>query len=557
MSQQRLRLRGTKKASKDTQERLGRNLATLLESPATTLPEYPLEFHPGRGRPDMVSKSLRRVGKVFDKRRDRKWLMKHAVGMRRDAVAKAYAGALAAAHTPNQVTVATFKSPVYGVASYIRRGDAKPMHMVGVQQHHHPRLRLLVWEDHGRSGFWFFSWKGGFICTGRQPRPPEQWVTDLLEVAPIEVKRSGSLWLGTGLTEQAMEAGSADHLRITLPHGHVVAVAPGQLRKAKLSLMLHFGLQAMPPKPSEFVEVDLGWRPRGWPEGEPLPGPAQSAAADVLSRWARMEDLEDKDVWREATDAALDALDSGYCVGDAWFDLKERQGFLAALSGSTQEREAAGVLADLLDGGMVIDAGGEVNWVDRPYVRVTEASLHALLLAAWEDHGTDLLVAMYDLDVDEAEILASSQLERPKAFGSFLRRIEQDRQTAATFSRFPWSEGSLPDAVGLLDDLVRLAHGRGKGRACSRATILGHTMTAKALGWAWLVSLGKSTGKDWHFEQAARDLGDVWVPEVRAVWQASEGLVGPKGEGGGEAYVEAMRDLHAVTGMQDALPDPT
>lgn len=557
---QRLRLRGTKKASKDTQARLGRNLEILATSPASTLPEYPPKYRQNRGRQDPVQKTLKSVQKVFDHRKDRKWLMKNATGTRRDTVAKAYAGALVAALDEDQVTVATFKHALYGAASYIRRGDARPMQMVGVQQHSHPRLRLLAWEDHSRKGYHFWSWKGGFICTGKTVEPPLEWLEAVLENAPVDFTRHGDLWAGKGLTPDAIDE-QVHHLRLDLPHGQQVCLAPGQMGSAKMPLVVHLALQALPPRPSDYITPHFVWTPDGWPEDTPLPAAAQAAADEVLESWlALTAGIEEPNLWAAAVDAALDGLDTGRMVGDRWFADDDVGGFLAALTGSAIEREAAEHVLELIDEGLHVTASGEAEW-GGDVLRLEDPSIHTFLVGVWEQCGETLLESLFGLDRDEAERLAAQQAERPKAMGAWLRRIDADRAKAATFARFPWAEGSLPGACGLADELVRLAHAQGKGRAVSRAAGLNDGMTQAALGWAWLSALGKESGKAWHFEQAARDLGDGWTTAVRAVWEASQGLVQTKDapeldDEGGARYVTAIRELHAITGSLETLPEP-
>ena len=99
---------------------------------------------------------------------------------------RAFAGCLAAAHEDEFETVAIFKHPVYGSSSFIRRGRGKPAHLLGLQMHTHPIFRLLAWEELARAGYWFFSWSNGFICTGLDPAPPEEWVTEGLSSSPLK-----------------------------------------------------------------------------------------------------------------------------------------------------------------------------------------------------------------------------------------------------------------------------------------------------------------------------------------------------------------------------------
>ena len=104
-----------------------------------------------------------------------------------DLPARALAGSLHAAHDDERSMVAVFDHPIFGNSSFVRRGLAKPTHLVSFQNHGHPRQRLLAWEEHAKSGWWFFSMEeGGIICTGREARPPEGWLEGGLSDAPME-----------------------------------------------------------------------------------------------------------------------------------------------------------------------------------------------------------------------------------------------------------------------------------------------------------------------------------------------------------------------------------
>ena len=141
---QRIRMRGTKQASKDVKQRLKKNLADLRESPESLLPIYEGPKRIKWGRKSPVVSTLEEINKVIDNRFEKKWLSKRTMSKRGDSVAKAWAGAMLAAQEEDYSTVSVFKHPLYGSASYIRKGDSRAGFLTGVQNHHNPRLRLSL-----------------------------------------------------------------------------------------------------------------------------------------------------------------------------------------------------------------------------------------------------------------------------------------------------------------------------------------------------------------------------------------------------------------------------
>ena len=93
---QRMRARGTKRASGSVLKRLEKNLAELLDDPHALMPT--IAYTVKRARKDPVQRSLKECVKVIAKKNDRRWLGKRMMRGRGDAVAKALAGSLHAAH---------------------------------------------------------------------------------------------------------------------------------------------------------------------------------------------------------------------------------------------------------------------------------------------------------------------------------------------------------------------------------------------------------------------------------------------------------------------------
>ena len=109
--------------------------------------------------------TLHELKTVSSRRNDIRWLKKRMSKRSGGDVSRSLAGSLVGASEEDLTTVSVFKSDVYGNASYLKRGSGRPGHLVGIQNFNHPRLRLLVWDDHAKAGQYFFSWDGGFVYT--------------------------------------------------------------------------------------------------------------------------------------------------------------------------------------------------------------------------------------------------------------------------------------------------------------------------------------------------------------------------------------------------------
>jgi len=175
---QRVRMRGTKHANEATANKLKRELKSLLENPRAHLPIMTWKGKLRWGRTDPVTKTMRELETIIRKKDNVAWLGKRMMSKRGDPVAKAFAGSLHAAHDEEITLVGNFTSDSFGTASFIRRGDGKQGYLAGLQNYSNLTLRMLPWEDHAKRGMYFFTWKGGFVCTGPKPSPPDEWLDD-------------------------------------------------------------------------------------------------------------------------------------------------------------------------------------------------------------------------------------------------------------------------------------------------------------------------------------------------------------------------------------------
>ena len=237
---QKIRMRGTKRASDSVQKRLRKNLDVLLEEPHSILPTLSGRTSRGFGRPNKMKSCLKDIEKVINKREDRAWLQKRMASGKGGLMGRAFAGCLAAAHEDEFETVAIFKHPVYGSSSFIRRGRGKPAHLLGLQMHTHPIFRLLAWEELARAGYWFFSWSNGFICTGLDPAPPEEWVTEGLSSSPLKFNiNDDGVW----------QTGSDEHeIVMNYSNGLVAEIGLDELSKTKEPFVQSVVLTMSPPR---------------------------------------------------------------------------------------------------------------------------------------------------------------------------------------------------------------------------------------------------------------------------------------------------------------------
>ena len=545
-----LRVRGIKQASREIQKRLEKTLDLLLDDPEAFMPEIIGDL--GKvgffGSKDPMAMTLKEVGIVSSKRNDVRWLKKRMSKRSGGDVSRSLAGSLAAASEEDLSTVSVFKSEVYGNASYLKRGSGRPGHLVGIQNFNHPKLRLLVWDDHAKAGQYFFSWDGGFVFTGFEPKPPSEWVSWTLDNTSVDLQGEDCKW-SIGLDESTVRSDSITKegwLRLKFSDGTKVGLSQSALAKTDEPMARSIAVSMMPPnKLGEVCEATWMWRPEGWPEEDALPQEGQVRLDEILQTWLKMS-LEDGALTRACRASILNSISRGYVVGTNWFSPDDREGFLNHMSGTNDERRSLACILDTLTGGIHVRSDGVVLDVEERVVRLEDSSCHPVLVSLWPDHGMSILEKIFGVTGDEAKSIHDRQSKRKQGFGAFLRELNDSLSTAKKLDRLPWKSSDLPSPLSFADSLVRKAADEGLASTVSMAR-KGKGLDS-SMGWAWLVVHEKTESDSWRFDEESRDKGGDWVPALRALWDAATSLLLEDDMESVSDYVTSMEWLAEVSG---------
>ena len=363
-------MRGTKQANEATAKKLERELGQFLENPHSHLPA--MEF--GRklrwGRTDPVTKTLAEIEKIIKKKNDLKWLSKRMMAKRGDDVAKAFAGSLHAAHDEQFNMVGQFNSGSFGSGSYVRRGDGKPGYLAGIQNYANLTLRMLPWEEHARRGMYFFSWEGGFVCTGPKPEPPTDWLENVLSRSRFDLSMTEidgqKVWTTEGLdAKQLVEGGNSlnGHVAFRFHTGAVVGLGLDALEtfsKKDAPFVHHLALSMLPPILPSILSLDAVWTPQGWPADRPLPETCVEGIGKVVDAWQGLT-MNEGIVSSAMKQTVMEGIDEGVLVGESWLDGTSAEALQDALkdhNGSAEERLLAAEILRLAVADPHEDAAG-------------------------------------------------------------------------------------------------------------------------------------------------------------------------------------------------------
>ena len=567
---QRFRMRGTKHANEATANKLKRELAKLLENPRAHLPVMTWKGRLRWGRVDPVTKTMKSLEMILRKKDNMAYLSKRMMAKRGDPVAKAFAGSLHAAHDQDITVVGKFNSSSFGSASFIRRGEGKQGYLAGLQNYSNLTLRMLPWEDHAKRGMYFFTWKGGFVCTGPNPTPPDEWLDDVLDRSRFEFTKHDDLsvpiWVTEGIDAQAVhdfKQSGEGYVRFSFKHGPILAIGFDSLSKTEKkesSFMHHLALSMLPPFLPSILKIEAYWTPKGWDVSTPLPDSATESKDKVLDAWQGLT-MNEGVIALAIRRSVLDSIDSGLVVGDSWItglDFDEIEESLQSHPGSNDERNLAAhmLYASMREGsvdgeGLRITAKGDVSERKAAALEVMEGtSCGNVLGALWEKWGLEGLAGLGITGV-EAEEIWKKQHKKPQPFGNFLKSLDSARAMAKKIARFPTREEKISGATGAVHGLILQGLLEGDGKAERNATQRHDSIDSAAAAWAWLLAAGRSTGQEWHFEINARDRGGAWMGATQQLLDAGKTLYNCDDdavEDATVAWMEAFSALKTVTG---------
>ena len=544
---QRMRMRGTKQANLETQKRLRKNLDRLLDEGETLLPAMTWNGKLKWGRVDPVTKTLQELRKIFDRRHDKKFLAKRMMAKRGDQVGKALAGSLSAAHEEEISIVGDYKHPSFGKASFVRKGDGKVMYMAGIQNFHIPKIRMLPWEDHAKRGYFFFSWRDGFVCSGPEAKIPDGWLADVLDRSRFKFIQKDGVWATEGLDIDLVansEMSGEGYLLLDFINGNKVGIGFEKLKgdKGKTSFIHHLAMSMLPPNLSNVLTPHAVWCPEGADQND-----AEESVSKILDAWMGLT-LDEGSIGLRVKLAVLHHLSSGFIVGEKWFDNPEDA--VDELNGSSLEKKLTLEMVRLAtDSGIRISSGGKRDERAGAALEIAVNSCNDVLSALWEDYGKEGLV-LIGIEDAMAEDLWQGQIDKKRAFGKFLKDIQDRISKADVLEKFPYRLGEIDGPVGIIHDLTVKGLVDGLGKAEKIALSKHGSIDAESAAWAWLIASGKSGGQDWQFSPDARERGGAWSAAAIKVWADGKLLIA----GEEVDYKSSLEDLRKACGQIDPLP---
>ena len=437
-----------------------------------------------------------------------------------DPLVRAYAGLLRFHLEPELPALLTLPLPG-GAVSFAPFGKATPQAEVAVQHFEDPGRLLLGYLDWTRKGFHFFAAPNQLWCTGRDPKPPAEFLQAKLSELPYHLAEDAS----QGLWE-------CSHLKTKEPRPFVEVDWPGAGRTFRVCKRCVRGERqllsaltedtSVPDPEAEFpVRAELNVTCNGGEQCVHQNLPSLSRATRRAYVLGRLSDAQFLSAYLEEVRPAIEGTRrSTYVAGGVCFGTNQ-SAFLDAIHPTVVERRA--LEAALADTNGLFE--------------VDEPSASRALERLWSAHADEIVRSIVS-DPKEAERYLADTRHNPGRVAELLKRAQRHSEERQLLDSLPHYQRLVREAA-YVDHIARAYRTHGAAGA-ERSLLQGlpHEGKERGLAYGLLLALGRAAAHAWQFSDSEKEFGQTLTSA------AGEVLKAPPSE-----YHSALDRLFHVAGV--------
>ncbi len=418
-----------------------------------------------------------------------------------DRLARAYAATIGLVHEEKAPYLASAQYPT-GSVMFALRGKTSREKLIGVQNYDSAKWRVLAVLDLVKKrGLHFYSYGDEFVCTGKNPKPPEDYVRSAAESVGATRREGDSL-------KCAHDPQTSNHLEFRwLSAGKSILICESCAGKEKNSLVKLAEGMAVPNVLDDFdIRIRRPLKSVGG-SGDCEGIMDRPVEHELLQKYSAGEvgnkELAEKHL--EDIKAALnDETRVAYIRGDRCFG-DDLDAFVADMTADELEANAVRGLLSGVKHPVFVEAGESVN---------------KLLSTYWSEHGMDALravvpeeMAKSHFDENDAEATASPL--------KTIRRAARSAESDVVSSRIPNYSGLSSYGV-FVDSIVRAYKTGGQREAIAVLDAdKSNDHRMRSIAHSFYLSL-ESDAKAWKFRKEELDFGSHLEKYARALL-ASDG----------------------------------
>ncbi len=495
-------------AAKSMEKKLVENAKKLREDPYLILPDYSDNY--SRRYFEKIKKSLDKVSRFND---DTKRLEKLSNKRGLDG---ALAGTLIIAHSEKAPYLAVAKFST-GDISYAQRGKANKEKLIAVQHFDNPILRLLGIKDIAlKRKLHVYSWDAGFLSTGMEAKPPEDFINFLIKKTGLTYK-NGIATCGDIKPETAKkeEVSKKNYLRIHWKSADVIVAICEDCAKLKKNTIFNMTKYLLEPDLSKDFTIDVVGQvvkqnEVGSEQTQNINEYLSGELSDIEFIKKNMKQREES--IRESGEKIL-ILD-GISYGT---DIEQ---FIKALKSNKFEREGLELI---------------LEQVNEPVV-LNNMTPNKVLERFWKDYGMNAISSIID---DEA--MAKKFFSLDDTPSDVLELVFNYRERQQILSQLPKYK-SLPPLARFVDNVVRTYKTFGEKEAIAEIKKRPDNPKGKSIAYAFLLVFKKAKDTKWQYSQVEIEYGDFLKGNAKKLLDSD-----PK------KYHKALQELLSASGSSENI----
>ena len=448
---------------------------------------------------------------------------------RGEDLARAYAGLLYFAEERPDVVMVVARYPT-GEIPYMPVGSASPEAHIAVQYYSDPRRLLLGYLAMtrprllGPGGFHFYATERKVVCTGKEARPPPEFLAASVNRLPYKLQRVDAKEGDRRVCSHLQRGETQPYLEVHWDAAEAVYRVCRKCVRSDTHLLSSLLESMAVPDPEGSFQVSADYNLDHQHPGA-CPLRASGSIDGGEERRYRRGRISDADLLagfvKEAETSLLATRGTAFVAGGRCFG-SDAKAFVDSLSPTPAERRA---LTEVVSG------------FGAPLL-VPEATSGKAVEVLWKDHAAELVEAM-GIDEGEAEALVREFRNSPGRVSGLLERLYQKGKEQEVLATLPTYADMVPEAAFCVD-ASRVYRTQGAGPLEARLTSsLPEAGKVRGLAWSFLVILGPAAERHrWRFTDKEREFGESLVPAARQVLEAPA-----------EEYDRAMGELLSHAGV--------
>ena len=495
-------------AAKSMEKKLVENAKKLKQDPYVILPDYDDNY--SKKHFNKIKKSLDKVNRFAD---DTKKLEKLS---NKKGLDGAIAGSILIAHSEKAPYLAVAKYPT-GDITYAQRGKADKEKLIAVQHFDDPILRLLAIKDIAqKKNLCVYSWDEGFISTGREADPPDDFINFLIKKTGFTYK-NGVAFCGDIKPEIAKnkEFYKKNYLRIHWKSADLIIAVCEDCPKSNKNTVFNMTKYLIEPNISNDFSIEV--------VGQVVKEKNSSSTQIQKLDEYLSGDLTDYDFIKTNMKHREQTLkESGEKMfildGDSYG--QDIDGFINALKPNKYEKKGLELI---------------LKQVDEPVV-VENATPNKVLERFWKNFGLKAIESIIE-DDDMAEKFYSLD-DTPS---DILELVLNYKERQKILSQLPKYK-SLPPLAMFADNLTRTYKTFGEKKTLAEIKKRPDNPKGKSIAYAFLLALEKGTDTKWQYSQVEIEYGAFLKEYAKKLLDAKP-----------EDYHKALQDLLTASGSSENI----